>query len=113
MHEMSLSRNMVGIIESQAARHGFARVSRVRLEIGALSCVEPEALGFCFDAITRGTRAEGATLEILDIPGLAWCRDCDVAVPIGQLGEPCPRCRGYRLRIQAGNEIRIKDLEVR
>ena len=112
MHELSLSRNMVGIIESEAAIHRFGRVTRVRLQIGALSCVAPEALSFCFDAATRGTVAEGAILEILSVPGSAWCRDCDAAVPIGQFGDPCPRCHGYSLRIQAGDEIRIKDLEV-
>ncbi|NNG05232.1 MAG: hydrogenase maturation nickel metallochaperone HypA [Inquilinus sp.] len=112
MHEMSLTRSMVGIIEGQAATHGFQRVSRVRLEIGELSCVDPEALTFCFDAATRDTVAEGATLAILTVPGQAWCRDCDMAVPIGQRGEPCPRCGDYRLQIRAGDEIRIKDLEV-
>lgn len=113
MHELSLSRSMVGIIEGEAAVHGFGRVSKVRLEVGALSCVAPEALSFCFDAATRGTIAEGASLEILTTPGSAWCRDCDAAVPIGQLGDPCPRCGGYSLRVEAGREVRIKDLEVR
>lgn len=112
MHELSLSQGMVAIIEGEAAIHDFSRVFRVRLEVGALSCLEPEALGFCFDTVTRGTLAEGATLEILTVPGRAWCQDCDVAVPISQLGAPCPRCGRYRLRIQAGDEIRIKDLEV-
>lgn len=112
MHEMSLTRSMVGIIEGQAALHAFRRVSRVRLEIGALSCVDPEAIAFCFETVTRDTVAEGASLEILSVPGRAWCRDCDMAVPIGQLGEPCPQCGDYRLQIQAGDEIRIKDLEV-
>ena len=113
MHELSLSRAMVEIMESEAATHRFGRVSKVRLEVGALSCVAPEALSFCFDAATRGTLAEGAVLEIRTIPGSAWCRDCDRAVPIGQLGDPCPRCDGYGLRIRAGDEIRIRDLEVR
>lgn len=112
MHEMSLSQSMVGIIEGQAALHDFECVSKVRLEIGALSCIAPDALAFCFDVVTRGTLAEGARLEILTVPGQAWCRDCDAAVPIGQRGEPCSRCGGYRLQIQAGDEIRIKDLEV-
>lgn len=112
MHELSLSQGMVGIIEGQAAIHDFSRVFKVRLEIGVLSCVEPEALTFCFDTVTRGTLAEGARLEILTVPGRAWCRDCDVAVPIGRRVEPCPQCGGYRLQIQAGDEIRIKDLEV-
>ncbi|BCX81763.1 hypothetical protein MIT9_P1343 [Methylomarinovum caldicuralii] len=42
--------------EAEAERQGFSRVERV----GALSCVEPEALCFCFDAVTAGSIAEGA-----------------------------------------------------
>ena len=30
------------------------------MEIGVLSCVEPEALRFCFGTVTQGTVAEGA-----------------------------------------------------
>ena len=113
MHELSVSQGMVAMIEGEAALQDFSRVFKVRLEIGALSCLEPEALSFCFDTVTRGTLAEGATLEILTVPGRAWCEDCDGTVPISERGAPCPQCGGYRLRIEAGDEVRIKDLEVR
>jgi len=112
MHELSLSQSMVGIIEHQAVLHDFSRVSKVRLEIGVLSCVEPEALTFCFDTVTRGTLAEGATLEIMTVSGLAWCLDCEAVVAMRRRGEPCARCGGYRLQLRAGDEMRIKDLEV-
>ncbi|EGQ63626.1 hydrogenase nickel insertion protein HypA, partial [Acidithiobacillus sp. GGI-221] len=47
-------------MEEQAKIQPFARVHAVWLEIGALSSVEPEALRFNFDVITRGTLAEGS-----------------------------------------------------
>ncbi len=46
MHETALCRGIVEAIEEQAATHGFQRVKVVRLSIGALSHVEPEALAF-------------------------------------------------------------------
>ena len=55
MHEMALCRGVVQIIEEQAKAHAYTRVKTVRLEIGPLATVEPDALRFCFDAATRGT----------------------------------------------------------
>ena len=51
-------------------------VRAVLLEIGALSHVEEQALRFCFDAVTRGTVADGARLDVLATPGRAWCMPC-------------------------------------
>jgi hydrogenase nickel incorporation protein HypA/HybF len=42
---------------------------RVRLEIGRLSSVMPEAIRFCFDVCARGTALEGAELEIVELAG--------------------------------------------
>ncbi len=112
MHEMSLSQGMLEIIQEQAAVDGFRSVKVVRLEIGALSCVEPEALGFCFDSVTRGTVAEGATLDIIKVPGHAWCWRCSRVVDIERHGDPCPDCSGYQMQMRTGNEMKIKALEV-
>ena len=112
MHEMSLCQNLLDIIQDYAQREGFKRVNRVRLEVGVLSCVAPEALRFCFDAVTCGTVAEGAVLDIATPPGQAWCWDCERSIEIIQRGEPCPQCKGYRLQIESGDDLRIKELEV-
>lgn len=112
MHELSLSHGMLAIIEKCAVEDGFDRVLGVRLEVGALSCVECAALSFCFESVTRGTLAEGARLEILDVAGEAWCWDCEAVVPLARRGEACERCGGYRLKLRDGDQVRIKDLEV-
>jgi len=109
---MALSQRMVEIIEREASLQSFQRVETIRLEIGALSCVEPEALRFCFDTVTRGTVADGARLEIHTVPGEARCRDCDARQPVSEWGGPCRTCGGVRLEVQGGTQMRIKDLEV-
>lgn len=112
MHEMSLAEGVLQIIEDQAAKSGFSRVKTVWLEIGALSGVETEAMRFCFDAVTRGSVADGAALEIVAVPGTSWCMQCGVSVPVAERYDPCPRCGGYQLQVQGGTEMRIKELEV-
>ena len=54
MHEISLCENIRDLIEDQARADGFTRVNKVWLEVGPLSCVEPEALRFGFRAVMAG-----------------------------------------------------------
>jgi hydrogenase nickel incorporation protein HypA/HybF len=112
MHEMSLAEGVLQIIEDAARDQGFGRVRTVRLEIGRLASVEPEALSFCFDAVVRGTRAEGARLEVIDVPGVGWCMDCGESVELAALYDACPRCGGYKVQTTGGTEMRVKELEV-
>jgi hydrogenase nickel incorporation protein HypA/HybF len=112
MHEMSLCQSIVEALREQAERHRFVRVRRVRLEIGPFACVAPDAMQFGFDVVSRGTLAEGATLEIIALPIDAWCMACDRAVAVEQRFDPCPMCGDYAVRISGGDELRIKDLEV-
>jgi hydrogenase nickel incorporation protein HypA/HybF len=66
VHELALTESIVTMIES---RLGTARVVRVRLEVGRLTAVLPEALRFAFVACTEGTPLEGAKLEIDELCG--------------------------------------------
>lgn len=112
MHEMSIVEGIRTAIEDSARANGFSRVTRVRLEIGRLAGVERAALDFAFEVVLRGSLAEGAELQILDIPGLAACFDCGETVEIEHRLDICPECGGARLLVQGGDEMRIKDLEV-
>jgi hydrogenase nickel incorporation protein HypA/HybF len=112
MHEMALAESMLEIVEATARRTGAERVIAVRLEIGALAHVEAAALRFCFDAVTRGSLAERARLEIVTTPGEAWCMPCGETVPLAGLGAPCPQCGGYQLSVSQGDAMRVKEIEV-
>jgi hydrogenase nickel incorporation protein HypA/HybF len=70
------------------------------------------ALRFCFDAVTRGTLAEGAALVIDAVPGTAFCFDCGETVAIPERLAPCPDCGGGRLMPNGGEDMRVKDIEV-
>jgi hydrogenase nickel incorporation protein HypA/HybF len=112
MHEMSLAQGVLELIEDSARGQHFSRVRCVFLEIGALAGVEPEALSFCFDAVTRGSIAEGAALEIVTVPGTGWCVECGKTVAIAERHAACPVCGNFGLAPNGGTEMRVKELEV-
>ncbi|HME19747.1 MAG TPA: hydrogenase maturation nickel metallochaperone HypA [Acetobacteraceae bacterium] len=107
MHELGIAASVVDVCAEQAAG---ARVLRVRVEVGRLTAVLPDALRFVFDVCAHGTALEGAELEIVDIPGRARCEACGQTVA---LSEPYGLCAcGGMLRIVSGEELRVKDMEV-
>ncbi len=112
MHEMSLCEGVLQILEENARSQGFDRVKTVWLEIGGLSGVEIDAMRFSFDVVTRGTLADEARLEILEVPGEAWCMQCGGTVPVKQRFDACPDCGSYQLQVTGGEEMKIKELEV-
>jgi hydrogenase nickel incorporation protein HypA/HybF len=112
MHEMTLAEYILQIIEEAAIAQDFTQVKTVWMEVGRLSCVEKEALRFCFSAVVDGTIAQRAKLEFIDIEGRGWCVRCECEMDISTLYDVCPACGSYAIQVVAGNEIRIHELEV-
>ena len=112
MHEVSLIESVVALVEDERRKQDFARVRRIRLQVGALGHAEPDALRFCFDAVIRGTVAEGAALEIDLVTGAGWCAQCRRTWPMAERFAACPICGIAPMQITAGCELRLAELEV-
>ena len=112
MHEMSLCEGILQVLESHARSQAFERVSKVWLEIGDLSGVEVEAMKFSFDVVMKGTLANEASLEIIEVPGRAWCMQCSEEVSVNKRFDACPDCGSYQLQVTGGEEMKVKELEV-
>ena len=109
MHELSIMQNVIEICESNS---GGSPVLSVIMEIGDLSGVVAEAAEFCFEACSRGTLVEGARLHIHRIPGTGSCLDCGNSFGLQTYYDPCPACGGNAVAVTAGEELRVKELEV-
>lgn len=112
MHEMSLCENIRDIIQEQATEQGFSRVNRIWLEVGPLSCVEPDALRFGFDVVMRGSVAEGAALEIAIPQAVARCLVCGETATVQHRYDPCPHCAANKMQVMQGDALKISKLEV-
>ncbi|MBD2569805.1 hydrogenase maturation nickel metallochaperone HypA [Anabaena lutea] len=108
MHELGITQNIIAIVRENAQGK---KVQRVLLEIGQLSAIMPEAIKFCFDICAKDTIVEGAVLEILEIPGMAKCRQCDTTFSVDQPFGIC-ECGSVQLDIITGEELKIKEIEV-
>jgi hydrogenase nickel incorporation protein HypA/HybF len=112
MHEMSIAEGVLQLIEDASRQQGFSQVRTIWVEVGQLSGVEPEALAFCFDAVTRGTLAEGARLEIVHVPGTGQCFECGRETPLEAVYDACRHCGNVPVSVTGGTEMRVKELEV-
>jgi hydrogenase nickel incorporation protein HypA/HybF len=109
MHEMSITQGIIDICVQHAAGR---RVLSLEVEIGELSNVVPEAVEFCFEACSLGTMLEGARLNIVRVPGKGHCRECGADTPLTTTFSACQRCGGYRITIESGEEMRVREIEV-
>jgi hydrogenase nickel incorporation protein HypA/HybF len=67
VHERALMRDVVAKIEAVASEAGAERVTRVAVRLGSLSHFTPAHFREHFADASRGTVAEGATIEaVLD-----------------------------------------------
>lgn len=112
MHELSLLENVRDILENHALEQNFSSVTKVTLEIGKLSCVEPDALRFGFDVVMNGSLAENAELIITELNGLGLCQHCQQHTPMETLYGPCVHCGSPFVKVIQGAEMKIKDLIV-
>jgi hydrogenase nickel incorporation protein HypA/HybF len=64
MHEEAVLQDLVRKVEEVARANGAARVTRVRLWVGALSHLSESGLGERWALATRATTLEGSEVEV-------------------------------------------------
>ena len=111
MHEVSVIQSLLEHIERNGTEYGLVRVTKVVVRIGGLVCICQDSLRFAFEAVSRGTIADGAEFIIENVPGKIRCLACGLEAEAGerQLFE-CPRCAGAVVII-AGRELDLQTIE--
>jgi hydrogenase nickel incorporation protein HypA/HybF len=107
MHELALVESLV---ETVSATLPDETLTVIRVEVGGLVAVVPDAMRFCFDVCTRGTRLEGVRLDIIEVPGRGQCLACGAEFELTHF--PLCACGSADVHVRSGNELRVKDVEV-
>jgi len=108
MHELAITQS---VVEAVTARTGDAAVARVRLRVGRLSGVVPDAMRFCFELITDGTTLAGAWLDIEQPDGRGRCRSCGTELVLRDLILLCP-CGSADVEVTAGRELAVASVDL-
>lgn len=112
MHEAGLIHSMLATAEREARRAGGSRIELVRLRVGRLSAVVPEALEHAFEALKAGTMAGSATMEVEYVPGLLFCATCERDFSTDDMIGECPTCGAPSGFVKDGMDVQLVSLEV-
>jgi hydrogenase nickel incorporation protein HypA/HybF len=113
MHELSIALSIIEGVEEEMARQQDAHVVAVHLRLGPLSGVIKEALFFSYGLACEGTRLEGSTLEIEEIPVILYCTTCQREQPAASMQHLCCAvCDTPSADIRKGSELEVFALEL-
>lgn len=108
VHELAITQS---VVEAVTERTGSAPVAIVRLRVGQLSGVVPDAMRFCFDLVVAGTPLEGAVLDIEQPEGRGRCRTCGDEQVLADLVLLCS-CGSADVEVLAGHELAVASVEM-
>ena len=89
-------------------------VDGVVMNIGEVSTVVPEYLSDCWRwAADREAMLKGCELKINTVPAVSWCDGCKSEYATVAHGKTCPLCGSDRTWLLRGNEVEIKEIEIK
>jgi hydrogenase nickel incorporation protein HypA/HybF len=112
MHELSVAQRILEIAEEKARGSGLCRITGIKVRIGSLTTVVPEALDFCFGFAREDTLAGNANLIIEKIQAEARCNSCKLVFPVEQsFFLVCPSCGSSDTSLLKGTELDLLSIE--
>ncbi len=111
MHELAIAESLMEIVLEEGHRNNLREVTLIRLQIGALAAVVPEALTFSFEMVRQNTIASGAVLEIETLPVVARCSACEMDFEVENQIFLCTRCGQPTFELISGRELSLVNLE--
>ena len=112
MHELAVSRSLLREVQRVAREHAAVSVSRVLVQIGPLSGVEPSLLREAFPLAAAGTLAERAELVIEMVPLRVRCETCGAESEARPNRLLCGACGDWHTRLLSGDELLLASVEL-
>jgi hydrogenase nickel incorporation protein HypA/HybF len=107
MHELGIAGAVLRTVERRAAGR---RVRRARVRVGALLHISGPALNRAFVAISDGTVADGARLDVVIEPARIGCRSCGRTTMSDRMIAVCPSCGGTGMDLQGGDGLVLESV---
>ena len=90
---------------------GTGRIEAVRIAVGELAAVEPDLLGFAWEAVVAGGPHAASRLDVVWCPATQHCSRCgEVKERVeGSWLRLCPDC-GQPLQVTGGDELDVLEV---
>ena len=109
MHELSIC----SAIASTAEKHAEGRpVSQVKVRIGHLRQVVPDALQFGWEVVSSTTQLKDAELVIEQVPAVVECIECGALTTLDLPILACGTCEGFDVKLLSGEELLVVSIDL-
>jgi hydrogenase nickel incorporation protein HypA/HybF len=88
------------------------RIHSLRMRVGTMTGVVPEALQFAFEVLREGTIAAEARLDVETVPASGWCPECQAEFEVKEWLPACPKCARAAPDLRGGLELELASIEV-
>ena len=112
MHELAIAQAILDRAKAASERNGGGRVTKIGLRIGEISGVEPDALSFGIEVLSKDTALAGLTLEIEQPRRKLRCTACATEFEPEGFAVACPKCRHPASECIAGTELDVTFIEL-
>lgn len=110
MHEYSIVSALIDRVSSEVEKRSASAVTRLWVQVGDLSGVDPELLRTAYETFRERTVCEGAALELKRVP-VSWaCSRCECPIPPASPLR-CPECASPA-KLFSGDEIVLERIEM-
>ena len=111
MHELPVVLDLIRVMEGEAQKHGFQKITQIDLVIGELLSIVDESVQMYFDIASKDTPCSGAKLVFEHRPAILKCQKCGRKFP-HQRSFSCPECGGDSVLVKGtGREFYIRSYE--
>ena len=112
MHELSVAQQIIEVAEEQARNSGLSSITAIKVRIGGLTTIVPEALDFCFGFAKEDTLASDANLTIEEVKAEGRCNACEsVFLVEDAFFLVCPSCGATDTTLLKGRELDLLSIE--
>jgi hydrogenase nickel incorporation protein HypA/HybF len=112
MHEIGIVQGALDLALQTAQASAARQILCLRVRVGAMTGVVPDALQFAFEALREGTIAAQARLEIENVPATCWCASCQSEFQPTDWKQECPRCHQLSSELRRGLELELASVEI-
>ncbi len=112
MHELGVTESIAAICLKHAQANGARRVLKVNIKLGELTGIVDHYVSFYWDMVTKDTVAEGAELNFIKIPTVAYCPRCGREFGVEEYDLTCPGCGEADSELVSGREFLVESIEI-
>lgn len=112
MHELSVAAALYDWALGEARTRAPKCLVSIELEQDSLSCLNPDALRFGFEALTADSELSGVRLDFVPIEPTYRCGVCGESLETEPAPLACSRCGSPMPRLSRESSLAVRSIEV-